>query len=106
MFPAVEREIGTIRLSEVLRGIIAQRLLPRKDEGGRVVAVEVLTTTAPARAILRDPERLGALRVVMMEGEEDGMQAFEQHASRLLEEGVISQEAAVALGVTGGPPRK
>jgi hypothetical protein len=34
------------------------------------------------------------------------MQAFEQHASRLLEEGVISQEAAVALGVTGGPPRK
>jgi twitching motility protein PilT len=106
MFPAVEREIGTIRLSEILRGIICQRLVPRKDEGGRVVAVEVLTTPPPVRAILRDPERLGALRVVMMEGEVDGMQAFEQHAARLVEEGAITQEAAVALGVAGHASRK
>jgi twitching motility protein PilT len=106
MFPAVEREIGTIRLSEVLRGIVSQRLLPRKDEGGRVVAVEVLTTPPAVRALLRDPERLGALRVVMMESAEDGMQAFEQHAFQLLEEGAITQEAAAALGVTGSAPRK
>lgn len=106
MFPAVEREIGTIRLSEILRGILSQRLLPRKDENGRIVAVEVLTTPPAVRAILRDPERLGALRVVMMEGTEDGMQAFEQHASRLVDEGSISHEAAVALGLAGAAPRK
>jgi twitching motility protein PilT len=101
MFPAVEREIGRIRLSEVLRGILAQRLVPRKDEGGRVVAVEALTATPPVRAILRDPERIGALRVVMMESAEDGMHTFEQHASMLLEQGVITAEAAHALGLSG-----
>lgn len=103
MFPSVEREIGTIRLSETLRGVLSQRLLPRKDETGRVVAVEALTATPAVRAILRDPERLGALRVVMMEGAEEGMQAFEQHASKLVDEGLISHEAAVALGLAGAP---
>ncbi|HWA58831.1 MAG TPA: ATPase, T2SS/T4P/T4SS family, partial [Gemmatimonadales bacterium] len=104
MFPAVEREIGTIRLSEVLRGVVAQRLLPRKDEGGRVVAVEVLTTPPAVRAILRDPERLGALRVVMTEGTDDGMQTLEQDAARLLESGAIAQEAAAALGGSAPTP--
>jgi twitching motility protein PilT len=105
MFPAVEREIGTIRLSEVLRGIISQRLVPRRDEVGRVAAVEILTAPPAVRAILRDPERLGALRVVMTEGTEQGMQTFEQHASQLVEQGEITPEAAVALGVTSGTPR-
>ena len=104
MFPAVEREIGTIRLSEVLRGVVAQRLLPRKDEGGRVVAVEVLTTPPAVRAILRDPERLGALRVVMTEGTDDGMQTLEQDVARLLESGAIAQEAAAALGGSAPSP--
>jgi twitching motility protein PilT len=98
MFPSIEREIGRIRLSEVLRGIIAQRLLPRLDEIGRIAVVEALVATPAARALLRDTERLSGLRVVMTEGEEEGMQTFEQHVARLLEEGEISDEAAAALG--------
>jgi twitching motility protein PilT len=98
MFPIVEREIGGIRLSEMLRGIISQRLVPKRDEGGRVAAVEVLVVNQAARAILRDPERLAALRGVMTEGGEEGMQTFEQHLSRLKDEGEITDEAAAALG--------
>ena len=98
MFPAVEREIGGIRLCEVLRGILAQRLIPRKDDGGRVVAVEALVNTAEVRALLRDTSRLGALRVLMTEGEAHGMSTFEQHVARLREAGEISAEAAAALG--------
>lgn len=98
MFPVVEREIGGIRLSEVLRGVIAQRLLPTRDEGDRVVAVEALVVEPNLRGVIRDTERLGALRVAMSEGEDAGMQTFEQHARRLREEGEISAEAAAALG--------
>jgi twitching motility protein PilT len=98
MFPAVEREIGGIRLSEVLRGVIAQRLLPTRDEGDRVVAVEALVVGPELRAILRDTERLAALRVVMTEGAEQGMQTFEQHATQLRDDGEITPEAAAALG--------
>jgi twitching motility protein PilT len=98
MFPSVEREIGGIRLSEVLRGVLSQRLVPRPDDGGRIVVVEALVTTPDVRSVLRDTERLGALRVVMTEGSEQGMQTFEQHATRLREAGEISAEAAAALG--------
>jgi twitching motility protein PilT len=100
MFPAVEREIGRIRLSEVLRGLVAQRLVPRTDQSGRVAVVEALVANPAVRGILRDPERLSALRVVMMESPEEGMQTLEQHAALLLEEGRITPEAATALGVT------
>lgn len=98
MFPGVEREIGPVRLSEVLRGILAQRLISKSDDGGRVVAVEALVATAQVRAILRDPERLHSLRTVMFEGGEEGMRTFEQCAAQLLADGEISTEAAAALG--------
>ncbi|HXW96735.1 MAG TPA: PilT/PilU family type 4a pilus ATPase [Gemmatimonadales bacterium] len=98
MFPPIEREIGRIRLSEVLRGVIAQRLLPTRDEGDRVVAVEALVTSTDVRNIIRDSERLASLRGLMSEGEEEGMQTFEQHATRLKEAGEITAEAATALG--------
>jgi len=98
MFPAFEREIGRIRLSEVLRGIVAQRLVPRKEDGGRIAAMEVLLTNPAVRGILRDPERLSALRSIMNDSEAEGMQTFEHHAARLLEAGEITSEAATALG--------
>lgn len=97
MFPGVEREIGRIRLSEVLRGIIAQRLLPRKDEGGRVPAVEVLVTTPEVRTLLRDAERVSGLRGLMAEGEAEGMQTLERHVARLLEAGEIAPETSAAF---------
>lgn len=97
MFPAVEREIGGIRLSEVLRGVLAQRLIPRGDDAGRIVAVESLVNGPEVRAIIRDSSRLGALKVVMTEGGEQGMRTFEQEGARLREAGLISPEAAAAL---------
>ncbi len=97
MFPAIEREIGQVRLSEVLRGVLSQRLIPREDEAGRVVAVEAMVATATVRAILRDPERMHALRAAMAEGAEEGMQTFAQDAERLLASGAITAEAAAAF---------
>ncbi len=97
MFPGVEREIGQIRLSEMLRGVISQRLVSRRNEGGRVPAVEALVVTPAARTVLRDTERLASLRGIMAEGGEDGMQTFAQHLTRLKKDGEITAEAASAL---------
>ncbi len=99
MFPPQEREIGRIRLAEVLRGVVSQRLLPRKEGEGRLPVLEVLTATAATRAILREPERLAALRALIAEGASEGMQTFEQHAGRLVDAGDIAAESASALGV-------
>ena len=60
MFPAEEREIGRLRLSEAIRAVVAQRLVPRRDEKGRVAAHRgARWARAQVRACIREPQAGG-----------------------------------------------
>jgi twitching motility protein PilT len=99
MFPAEERDIGRVRLSEALRGIVSQQLLPRADEEGRVAAFEILVNTPPVRACLKNPAKWGELRTLMAQGREaHGMQTFEQSLADLVAAKSITEETAAAAG--------
>ena len=102
MFPPGERDIGRLRLSEALRGLLAQRLVPRREESGRIAAMEIALATPGTRACLRDPSRLEQLKSEMASARGVGMQTFEQHAMELLEAEVITEETAGALGAHPG----
>ncbi len=104
--PREEREVGRMRLSEALRAIVSQQLLPQKDDKGRVPVVEILVATAGVRACLKDASRAGELRKHMADGRKTlGTQTFAQHAEALVGAGLISAEAArVALSITAPPP--
>jgi twitching motility protein PilT len=97
--PHEEREVGRMRFAEALRAIVAQRLLPRTDEDGRVAAIEILVATPEVRASLKDPARLGALRELMAKGAEQGMRTFEQSVGELRREDRISAETAEAASM-------
>jgi twitching motility protein PilT len=101
--PAEEREIGRMRLSEALRAIISQQLLPRKDEKGRVAAVEMLISTPAVRESLKDASRIRDLRRHMADGRKQlGTQTFEQHVDDLVAAGAITTDTArVALSLAG-----
>jgi twitching motility protein PilT len=101
--PAEEREIGRMRLSEALRAIISQQLLPRKDEKGRVAAVEMLISTPAVRESLKDASRIRDLRRHMADGRKQlGTQTFEQHVDDLVAAGAITADTArVALSLAG-----
>jgi twitching motility protein PilT len=103
--PREEREIGRMRLSEALRAIISQQLLPQKDEQGRIPAVEVLVSTPAVRECLKDPSRIGELRRHMAEGRAQlGTQTFQQHLTDLVEAGLITEETGkAALTLSAGP---
>jgi twitching motility protein PilT len=105
--PGEEREIGRMRLSEALRAIISQQLLPQKDEKGRVAAVEVLISTPAVRDCLKDPSRIRDLRRHMADGRKQlGTQTFEQHVDDLVAAGAITAETgrvALSLGTAAGP---
>ncbi|MCH6584784.1 MAG: NAD-dependent epimerase/dehydratase family protein, partial [Proteobacteria bacterium] len=85
MIPADERDIGRVRLAEVLRGVVAQQLLPRDEGEGRAPAFELLVGTDAVRDIIKTgaPEELMAV----MEADKDsqGMQSFEQEITGLLD---------------------
>jgi twitching motility protein PilT len=90
-----EREVGRMRFAEALRGIVAQQLLPRREEEGRVAAVEVLLATPPIRECLK-AGRIGDLKRLMGHGKAEGMQTFDQHISELAADQRITQETARA----------
>jgi twitching motility protein PilT len=92
--PREERDLGRMRLAESLTAIISQQLLSRRDDKGRVAAIEVLLATPAMRAVLRDSTEPAALRTAMAAGRNEGMQTFEQHVGELVSANAITAETA------------
>lgn len=83
------------RLGDVLQGIIAQRLLPRSDGTGVVLATEVLVGTGSVRETIKRPIGNPPLKELMEQGASMyGMQTFEMSIKQLLHDGVIDRETA------------
>ncbi len=98
MLPYEEREIGLVRFSEAVTAIVSQRLLPRKDGSGRVLAAEIMITTGPIRDAIKDPARAMEVRTLMSRGYgKSGMQTFRQHLAELVKSGAISPQTAAVL---------
>ncbi|NUN14525.1 MAG: type IV pilus twitching motility protein PilT [Myxococcales bacterium] len=93
--PHHQRQIRLI-LASILRGIVSQRLVVRKDGTGRVPAVEVLVGTEFVKELVADELRLSELRDVMAKGKTSyGMQTFDQSLMDLYKTGYISYEEAL-----------
>src|SRR5690606_30632870 len=75
------------QLASVLRGVISQRLIPRKD-GGRCAAVEVLVGTRTVRDYIESGKRLKEITELIAQGyDQYGMQTFDQALFDLHEAG-------------------
>lgn len=97
-FSPDRQDSARLQLTELLRGVIAQRLLPRADSRGRVVAAEVLVMTPAVRDVLADAGRLSELRQTLSEGRAQyGTQTFDQHLADRVISGQVSFEVAVTL---------
>ena len=84
------------QLSQVLVGIVCQRLLPKATGGGRHVAAEILVATDAVRNMIRDG-RTQQLRNVMATGRQQGMQTLEHHLTELVSAGHVSHEIAIGV---------
>jgi twitching motility protein PilT len=85
------------RLGDALQGIVAQRLLPRVDGTGMVLAAEVLVATGSVRQAIKRPTGNPTLKELMEGGQHPyGMQTFEMSITELLREGLLDREVARA----------
>lgn len=97
VFPPAEQEMIRVRLSESLAGVVSQRLVPRKDDRGRIAACEVMVATTTIRDRILEPERLSEIFDLIAEGRETyGSQTFDQHLMELVSEELVAFEAARA----------
>jgi twitching motility protein PilT len=97
MFDKEEERQIRIRLSEALRWIVCQRLLP-KVGGGRVAAFEIMGTNIRVKDAILNGESEGRTFYDIIEaGEPFGMITFDKHILKLFEEGLITEETAMAF---------
>ncbi len=97
VFPRDEQEIIRIRLAESLNAVISQRLLPKKEGKGRVVACEIMLVTGTVRECILDPARTQEIPELIEEGRQHyGSQSFDQHLMDLVREGQVEFEIARA----------
>jgi twitching motility protein PilT len=97
VFPPHEQEMVRIRLAENLVGVVSQRLLPRKDSRGRVVAAEVMVVTGTIQDAILDGDKLHEIYDLIADGKEQyGSQTFDQHLRDLVEADLVSYEVAKA----------
>jgi twitching motility protein PilT len=97
MFPPEEQEVVRVRMADALHAVISQRLLPKKNGGGRAAALEIMINTATIKDLILDPDRTGEIRDFIAEGREQyGMQTFDQCLTDLVTSGEVEFEVAKA----------
>ena len=97
VFPAEEQMNVRLRLADNLKASISQRLLPRADGRGRVLAQEIMVQNVSVSECIRDPSKTNALKDVLAKGHDlSGMQTFDMHLTKLYHAGFVTLEAARA----------
>lgn len=93
VFPQEQQEQVRVMLSESLRGVIAQTLLPRADKPGRVAGLEVLINTNAVANLIREGKTF-QIGSTMQTGRGIGMFTFETYLQELIQKGSLSAEVA------------
>ena len=91
VFPEGQQGQIRVMLSESLRGVVAQTLLPRADGKGRVAAVEILTNVPAVANLIREGKTF-QIPSVMQTARSQGMITFEGAINDLMRRGLISKE--------------
>lgn len=93
--PHLQRQ-GRYAIAQVLRGVVAQRLLDRADNRGRVPVVEVLIGTQKVREAIAAGTDEATIEDLMRDGQYSGMQTFDQALLALYQDTIIGVREAVA----------
>jgi len=95
MFPQEKRELLRYSLSQNIKAVISQVLVPAKG-GGRTVAVEMLIATSRVRDLIRRGD-FAELSSVMEKDTNSGMCTLDQSLYLLYADGKITEETALAF---------
>ncbi|MGD9677334.1 MAG: type IV pilus twitching motility protein PilT [Vulcanibacillus sp.] len=98
VFPVYQQSQIRLQLSNVLVGIVAQRLIPTINRDGRVVAMEILINT-PAIANLIRTEKTHQIKTLMQTGKSFGMQTMEAALKNLVNLQKIDEQTAKQMVV-------
>ena len=97
VFPAAQQSQIKIQLSQILKGVVCQQLVPAA-EGGLIPAFEVLKLTPAVQNMIREG-KLHQLESAMQTGAAEGMFTMDGYLLRLFRSGKITKETAMTYCV-------
>ena len=106
VFPLGDQQGIRTRFGKAFRYIVSQRLLPKKDGKGRIVAIEVLKSTMRTREYVEKGESEGkSLLDAMRDGDTEGMQHFDAEIEQLIRNGTVDFETGLTFATNAGNMR-
>ena len=100
VFPPHHQEQIRVLLASTLEAVIAQQLLPRVGQSGRVPAVEVMIVTAGIRNLIREG-KTHQIYALMETGGDLGMQTMDRALAHLVRRKLTSEEEAASRAIDG-----
>lgn len=93
VFPANQQQQVKIQLSQILKGVVCQQLIPTAD-GGQVPVFEVMKTNPAIRNMIRE-DKLHQMESAMMAGSAEGMCTMDNSLLKLYKDGIITKETVM-----------
>ena len=93
VFPPSEQEQIRTMVSESLRGVISQQLIPRANGLGRVPALEILVSTPAVANLIRERKTFNVTSVLQT-GAALGMTLMDESIAALVQQRIVSREEA------------
>ena len=94
VFPPGQQDQIRIQLASVISGVIAQQLMPKKNESGRVASFEIMVATAAIRNIIREGKTSQLYSAIQTGGKLE-MVTMDNFLLKLYNSGTISRESVV-----------
>ncbi|MCC6138519.1 MAG: type IV pilus twitching motility protein PilT [Bdellovibrionaceae bacterium] len=95
-FPPHQHEQMRRQLAAVLKAVISQRLVARKDGTGLIPATEILVNNQRIKEMIEDPEKTSMISSALeTSAKESGMRSFDQSLLKLVAKGYVSLEEAL-----------
>ena len=95
MFPAAQQQMVRFMLSMTLLAVVSQRLLPRTDGKGRILAYELLKSNTAVANLIREG-KTHQVYSIMETATKEGMVTMDRCVKDLYMKGIISYEDAIA----------
>lgn len=95
VFPPHQHAQIRYQLASVLKSVISQRLVRKKEGDGFVPAIEILINNPRVAELIEEPKRTSELNKVIAESANRGMQTFDQSLMSLVRSGLVTYEEAL-----------
>ncbi len=104
VFPEAQQPQIRVMLSESLRGVVAQTLVRRSDESGRMPVVEVLVNIPAVANLIREGKTY-QIHSTMQTGQAYGMITFEASINDMVRKSILNRQDGQALLTRRGAAR-